>query len=333
MVRLLLPDQAEGQFRVVSVDSYQSCLEAIHKGFRADQVRLTFQGQDLRDLDFSDLPELAQIEVEKEVLGGKGGFGSLLRIAAAQKKNFNNFDSSRDSNGRRLRDIKNEIRLKEFVKRKRAEKKLLDEELASLKKQQENTPTDTSVAHRAEVEAKYKQKVNRWQSELTLTIKKGILKKKEKKLSRQNGVEDTSLNNKETEMDECLGKRVPVSSSETNDSSSIMKKLVLPSEDPIEIVPKNSVSHLMQNDAAPVQVKLDASTVSVQPNQTPEFEPIELNNLKTIDDLNKLSLDHIKHELKRLGLKCGGAPKDRIQRLWDIKTNPANLLNPKYLAK
>ena len=43
--------------------------------------------------------------------------------------------------------------------------------------------------------------------------------------------------------------------------------------------------------------------------------------------------EHIKNELKRLGLKCGGTLKDRAHRLWDIKLDPRKLFDPKFLAK
>lgn len=95
----------------------------------------TFQceSEELTPADFLNATTLHRlhnkiISVALPVLGGKGGFGSLLRIAAAQKKHFNNFDSARDQNGRRLRDIKNEQRLKEWVRKKRKEEAFLKEE-------------------------------------------------------------------------------------------------------------------------------------------------------------------------------------------------------------
>ena len=65
----------------------------------------------------------------------------------------------------------------------------------------------------------------------------------------------------------------------------------------------------------------------------PVHEPIELQQLASIADLKSLPIERVTHELKRLGLKCGGTPEDRVQRLWDIKLEPSRLFHPKYLAK
>jgi hypothetical protein len=46
----------------------------------------------------------------------------------------------------------------------------------------------------------------------------------------------------------------------------------------------------------------------------------------------KFAPDELRDELKRLGLKCGGAPRERAQRLFDVKVDPTKLLDPKYLA-
>jgi len=62
-----------------------------------------------------------------------------------------------------------------------------------------------------------------------------------------------------------------------------------------------------------------------------EYSEIEFKKINTIDDL-LLDGDHLKHELTRLGLKCGGKVQERLKRLFDIKLNPNLLLDPKYIA-
>nr|CAG4644526.1 EOG090X0OE5 [Lepidurus arcticus] len=49
------------------------------------------------------------------LLGGKGGFGSMLRAIGAQIEKTTNREACRDLSGRRLRDINEEKRLKEWV--------------------------------------------------------------------------------------------------------------------------------------------------------------------------------------------------------------------------
>jgi len=63
------------------------------------------------------------------------------------------------------------------------------------------------------------------------------------------------------------------------------------------------------------------------------YQEIDLDQMKSVEDLMNLGPEHLKHELMRLGLKCGGDLKERAQRLFDIKMNPNLLFNPKYIAK
>ncbi|KAH7522879.1 hypothetical protein JRO89_XSUnG0090800 [Xanthoceras sorbifolium] len=77
--------------------------------------RLICSGYQLRDRTvISD--DNATIHLVLSLLGGKGGFGSLLRGAAtkAGQKKTNNFDACRDMSGRRLRHVNAEKKLEEW---------------------------------------------------------------------------------------------------------------------------------------------------------------------------------------------------------------------------
>ena len=58
------------------------------------------------------------VEVVGRIYGGKGGFGSMLRAMGNQIQKTNNKEACRDLSGRRLRDINDEKRLKQFVSKK-----------------------------------------------------------------------------------------------------------------------------------------------------------------------------------------------------------------------
>ncbi|XP_055347453.1 splicing regulator SDE2-like [Paramacrobiotus metropolitanus] len=62
-----------------------------------------------------------QYALHLRVLGGKGGFGSLLRSFGSQISKNRNQDACRDLSGRRLRNVKAEQKVKEIVE-KQAEK-------------------------------------------------------------------------------------------------------------------------------------------------------------------------------------------------------------------
>jgi len=49
------------------------------------------------------------------LLGGKGGFGSLLRAIGAQIEKTTNHEAMRDLSGRRQRDVNNEKRVRDYV--------------------------------------------------------------------------------------------------------------------------------------------------------------------------------------------------------------------------
>ena len=56
-----------------------------------------------------------KMRLRKGMLGGKGGFGAMLKGSQAGRKTTN-FESCRDLNGRRLRSVNNERRLAEWRK-------------------------------------------------------------------------------------------------------------------------------------------------------------------------------------------------------------------------
>lgn len=53
------------------------------------------------------------------LVGGKGGFGSMLRAIGAQIEKTTNREACRDLSGRRLRDINEEKRLKEYLEKQK----------------------------------------------------------------------------------------------------------------------------------------------------------------------------------------------------------------------
>ncbi|CAG2111557.1 unnamed protein product [Medioppia subpectinata] len=70
--------------------------------------------------------------------GGKGGFGSMLRAIGAQIEKTTNREACRDLTGRRLRDINEEKRIKEWIKKEALRKKEMDERrIQKLKKRAE----------------------------------------------------------------------------------------------------------------------------------------------------------------------------------------------------
>lgn len=63
------------------------------------------------DVDNEDI----NLQVVPRIFGGKGGFGSMLRAIGAQIEKTTNREACRDLSGRRLRDINEEQRLKNWI--------------------------------------------------------------------------------------------------------------------------------------------------------------------------------------------------------------------------
>lgn len=64
---------------------------------------------------------------ECRLVGGKGGFGSMLRAIGAQIEKTTNREACRDLSGRRLRDINEEQRLKKWISSQSEREKELEE--------------------------------------------------------------------------------------------------------------------------------------------------------------------------------------------------------------
>jgi len=106
-------------------------LEEEQDAFAAD-YRILFNGFDLesertaaRFLDTLEAGQLCCVRIAFRLLGGKGGFGSLLRSQKGGKKTTN-FDAMRDLNGRRVRHVKAVERIKEWLEKKKREDELVN---------------------------------------------------------------------------------------------------------------------------------------------------------------------------------------------------------------
>lgn len=68
-----------------------------------------------RILHGTDTIEDGNVHIIPRLVGGKGGFGSMLRAIGAQIEKTTNREACRDLSGRRLRDINEEKRLKNWI--------------------------------------------------------------------------------------------------------------------------------------------------------------------------------------------------------------------------
>jgi hypothetical protein len=88
-------------------------------GIPIDDQLLLLNGRICHDLELasSESPVFLQLRVRSGLLGGKGGFGSLLRgnSGTALARQTSNFDACRDLQGRRMRHVNNAKMLEEWM--------------------------------------------------------------------------------------------------------------------------------------------------------------------------------------------------------------------------
>lgn len=140
----------------------------------------------------SDAPCFPTVHLLLRLVGGKGGFGSLLRGAAtkAGQKKTSNFDACRDMSGRRLRHVNAENKLQEWragEEQRKMEKKG-EEFLKNLAKKGKKGTGDAATEKYVK---KYREESARCVSEVLDSVKeslsgkrKGLVKKAEPKSKR-----------------------------------------------------------------------------------------------------------------------------------------------------
>lgn len=107
------------------MNNYNICIyiylwNIIHKsitviqGLLRDQYYVIYNGRLAQE---DDICSSGHATIVPRLLGGKGGFGSMLRAIGAQIEKTTNREACRDLSGRRLRDINEEKRLKAWIEK------------------------------------------------------------------------------------------------------------------------------------------------------------------------------------------------------------------------
>lgn len=158
-----------------------------------------------------DLKNNSHIDILIPLLGGKGGFGSLLRAIGAQIEKTTNRDACRDLSGRRLRDIKRDDELKKLLalqeKLQEERKKRRREKLERLKKKTEESTESAPIQELIRMfnDNDYTKRRMELSDILEAAVDKGIInikKRQEQDQTRQNkevkesdkDIEDNDLN-------------------------------------------------------------------------------------------------------------------------------------------
>ena len=126
------------------------------------------------------------IEIRIRLKGGKGGFGTSLRLQQATKKQTKNFDACRDLQGRRLRKVNQERQLNEWRMKKAEEEKLLKKYIEGYNTNEEDLFKKIMNEKRNMDAIKKNQKFYEDNEKLKINIKKSIKIYLNKKRERNN---------------------------------------------------------------------------------------------------------------------------------------------------
>ena len=88
-----------------------------------------------------------------------------------------------------------------------------------------------------------------------------------------------------------------------------------------------------QSSVAVTHVLKTATPPTPAVEEPKDYPPIDLEQFDCPEELEPLGLNHLKNELTRRGLKCGGTLSDRASRLFSVKGLSADQIEPSLLAK
>ncbi|GAQ82363.1 Telomere_Sde2 domain containing protein [Klebsormidium nitens] len=290
------------------------------------------------------------------LLGGKGGFGSLLRGSQSQKKTTN-FDACRDMNGRRLRHVNSEKKLVEWQEqaKDREQEKLAAEQVKKDERElKQKVEKDNALAQLREQTEVILDKVEDAVKDAMSSKAAGKRKVEEPesvsvvKRVRMFGILEEEDEEESGDEDEGLDKDATVGPSgvATGDA----------------VGPSHATSEATAEDAAKRDEKTDvisgeteAGSAGDQGNDTnagadvenahrpavasndgeaKEYgRPLDFSMFESAQEMEALGLERLKEELQDRGLKCGGSLSERAARLFLLKSVPLEKLDKKLFAK
>ena len=145
------------------------------EGIHSEEQVLLLDGKQLKVLEYALLKNLSIIRVNLRLKGGKGGFGSLLRGQASTRRKITNFDASRDLKGRRIRNVNNHKKLIEFLKKKKTDDNIIENEVNMFKIMEKN---NRQIKYNQKLNQNYKNKLNKCDQEMGNSVWEGFNKKK-----------------------------------------------------------------------------------------------------------------------------------------------------------
>ena len=262
-----------------------------------EEQRITFQGKNLAQMGNDRILELISphlcsdyvgpLHLNLYLLGGKGGFGSLLRGGPKGIKvnKVTNRDACRDLNGRRLRHAQAERSLQEWSQNARdterdqrqGEKYSRQVEVRQIK--------EATCASFASESKELKEKIGE-------SLSKALKANKKRKTNHKKG-DDGEKEKREEEK----GKRKEDKGGERKEEGEKKEEY--------------------KTEENQIQEKREVAGKEEKGGENESEQ--DLSAIKTAGEMEVFGLERLKHLLQSRGLKCGGTLKERAERLFEVK--------------
>jgi hypothetical protein len=268
-----------------------------------------------------------QLFLKEGLRGGKGGFGTLLR-STGKKKGRNaepNNDMCRDLKGQRYHVSENARKMEKWTK----EESVREEDALALKYIEERTGEKARKRAKMEKEEERFRKDSeevkeRMEEAMKVATTKTIQTTVEKGRVRDDEEEEDDSDDEEDEDDFRRKKKKRT----TNKSTTEEEQIEEGKEEERKVI---KVAKANDEKEFPVVGAAPMSSNSSPPKQE-NFEPIDLHDINVAQELERFGLDHLKIELTRQNLKCGGSLEERANRLFLLKMTPFEAIDKKHKA-
>lgn len=279
----------------------QPCLVRDIKSIIQDREGIPSSFQRLstsRNVNDQEYVSNAFLILSLSLVGGKGGFGALLRGSGGQKTGSKKTgtDDCRDLNGRRVRQVKQEQKITEWHQKQKERESKEEEEKKKAKEAKEAKNAQYQFDN-----ARFAQESREITENIALSVQKGLeeAKKKVKKT-----VEVHPLHQ--------LAKNPLWNDLENSDSEENTKE---------------------KGEPQP-QVASTTTTISTHYEEIETTsKTINLDDYSSVEELEKIGLDELKKELQNRGLLCGGTLRERAERFFSIKGKQISEIDPSLFAK
>ncbi|KAK3710533.1 hypothetical protein QZH41_009360, partial [Actinostola sp. cb2023] len=311
------------------------------------------------------------LRVHYRLLGGKGGFGSMLRAIGAQIEKTTSREACRDLSGRRMRDVNDEKKITEWVA------KQADKEREIAKQKQERLQRRRATPKHNFDDRTYTKQIQKNLERIDDALKQGFQASTSTTVASSSGIkrkgpahdkipkkhkmwmditsEELDDSDEDMNIDPSPTNKPSTSTSTSTPSTSKLEQAESSSDDgntneetPLSKVtekpalPHHSTetseaqsSNLAEEKSPPeLTVKNDADTTAcTNEDNSKESKPFCIDDYKISSELESLGLDQLKKQLMALGLKCGGTLQERAQRLFSTKGKSLKDLDRSLFAK